>query len=262
MGLPGGDPSRLREIASAAESSRSASEGWTPDVTTRLDEGAGGWLGEAETKALLREAGIPVPPGRIVDTVDDCLAVATELGWPLALKLSSPSIQHKSEAGALVLGIGDAPSLIAALQRLLALPAYADADVLIERMAPPGVELLVAARADAVVPALVIGLGGIWTETLGDVAVIPLPASPERVERALLSLRGAALLTGGRGTKPIDIAVISRAASRIGELLIAEGLELVELNPLIAGPQGCVAADAVARSARPGFTGHEGQSYT
>ena len=116
-------------------------------------------------------------------------------------------------------------------------------------MAPPGVELIVAARADAVVPALVIGLGGIWTESLGDVAVIPLPASPERVERELLGLRAAPVLSGGRGTDPVDVAALARSASSIGELLISEGLELLEINPLIAGPHGCVAVDALARRA-------------
>ena len=69
-------------------------------------------------------------------------------------------------------------------------------------MAAPGVELVVAARRDAVVPALVVGLGGVWTELLGDAAVVPLPATAERVEAALRSLRGAGLLTGARGALP------------------------------------------------------------
>ena len=115
-------------------------------------------------------------------------------------------------------------------------------------MAAPGVELLVAARADAVVPALVIGLGGIWTEALDDVAVVPLPASAERIERALRSLRGAALLTGGRGGVEVDLAAVADAASRAGALLLDQDLELLELNPLIAGPEGCVAVDALALS--------------
>ena len=84
-------------------------------------------------------------------------------------------------------------------------------------------------------PALVVGLGGIWTEILDDVAIVPLPADPERVEVALRGLRGASMLTGGRGGEPVDLAVIAEAGARVGELLLAEGLELIELNPLIAG---------------------------
>ena len=101
----------------------------------------------------------------------------------VALKLSGPTIQHKSDIGAIALGIQTAPDLQREAERLLALPEALGAELLVEEMAPPGgVELIVAARTDAVVPALVIGLGGIWTEALDDVAVIPLPASPARVE--------------------------------------------------------------------------------
>ena len=167
----------------------------------------------------------------------------------MALKLSSPALQHKSEAGAIELGVGDVGGLVIAAGRLLDLPEADGAELLVERMAPAGVELIVAARADAVVPALVVGLGGIWTEVLGDVAVIPLPAAPERVERALLGLRGAALLTGGRGGEAVNVAAATRVAARVGDVLLEQGLELLELNPLIAGPGGAVAADAVAKRA-------------
>ena len=81
-------------------------------------------------------------------------------------------------------------------------------------MAPPGVELLIAARADAVVPALVVGLGGIWAEALDDVAIVPLPADAERVEAAIRSLRGAAALAGGRGREPVDLERGRRARRR------------------------------------------------
>ncbi len=113
-------------------------------------------------------------------------------------------------------------------------------------MAAPGAELLVSARADAVVPSLVVGLGGVWTEALSDVAVIPLPADAERVEQALRSLRGAALLTGHRGRPALDVAAAARLAAQAGELLLDAGLELLELNPVIVGVSGAVAVDALA----------------
>lgn len=116
-------------------------------------------------------------------------------------------------------------------------------------MAEPGLELVVAARADAVVPALVVGLGGIWTEALADVAVVPLPASPGRVERALRSLRGAALLTGGRGMEPVAVDAAADLASRAGELLLSERLALLELNPVSVSRESAVALDAVAARA-------------
>ena len=191
---------------------------------------------------------MPVPAGRTASGPDDAAAAAEAIGWPVALKLSGPEIQHKSEIGALALGLGSTGELRAEVERMLALPEAEGAELLVEAMSPTGgVELIAAARADAVVPALVIGLGGVWTEALGDAAVIPLPALVARVEEGLRSLRGAPLLSGARGTATADIALIATVASRIGDLLIEEGLSLIEVNPLIAGPEGVVAADALIR---------------
>ena len=245
-----GDAHRMRAIAAAADGA--------PATTGGADAGA--WLSEAESKALLAAAGVPVPAGHVVALepsrggvgahADAAFTVSADLSDPLVLKLSSPRIQHKSELDAIAVGIEGREALSAETARLLSLPIASeggDVELLIEEMAAPGVELLVSASRDGVVPALVIGLGGIWTEALADVAVVPLPAPPERVERALRSLRGASLLTGGRGTEPVDLAAVARAAAVAGDVLLAEDLELLEVNPLIAGPGGCVAVDALAR---------------
>jgi acetate---CoA ligase (ADP-forming) len=114
-------------------------------------------------------------------------------------------------------------------------------------MVEPGTEVLVAARADAVVPALVVGLGGIWTEVLDDVAIVPLPADARRVEEAIRSLRGGALLTGGRGREPLDVGTLAATAARVGELLLEHRLALLELNPVVVHAKGCVALDALGR---------------
>ena len=180
------------------------------------------------------------------------MAAAHEIGVPVALKLSGADVRHKSEAGALALGLMTAGEIEAEARRLLALPESGGAQLLVERMAEPGVELFVAATADGVVPALVVGLGGIWTEVLDDVAIIPLPAEPERIERALRSLRGAPALTGGRGRGPVDLEAVARLASGAGRMLLEAGLALVELNPVVARPDGAVALDAVAARRRGG----------
>ena len=205
----------------------------------------GDWLAEAEAKALLAAAGVAVPAGRVVTDADDAVTVARALGGPVALKASSPALQHKSEAGALALGVVGDDAVRAAHARVSA--AGGGAPVLVEAMAAPGVELVIAARRDAVVPALVVGLGGVWTELLGDAAVVPLPASPARVEAALRSLRGAGLLTGARGALPVDLPALAALAARAGDVLLDEGLTLLELNPVIARPDAAVAVDAVAR---------------
>ncbi len=166
------------------------------------------------------------------------MAVAERIGWPVALKLSGPEIRHKSEAGALALGIADERALRDACDRLRSGPNGHGSRLLVERMAGPGTELLVAARADAVVPCLVVGLGGIWTESLDDVAVIPLPASAARVEAALRSLRGGAVLTGGRGRQALAVGAVAELAARAGELLLEHGLSLLELNPVTVNEDG------------------------
>ena len=116
----------------------------------------GAWLAEADAKAMLRAAGVAVPGGRVVADADDAVAVARELGVAVAIKASSSVLQHKSEIGALALGVtGDAA--VRSAYRRVAAAGGQHAEVLVEAMAAPGVELVVAARRDAVVPALVVG---------------------------------------------------------------------------------------------------------
>jgi acyl-CoA synthetase (NDP forming) len=232
---PPGDPLRLREIAAAAARVADSS---------KVD---GDWLAEYESKRLLRAGGVSVPDGRLVDSEDDAVGALAELGAPLALKLSSATVQHKSELGGVALALATEGEVRLAHRRLAALaPAWGGA-VLAERMAPAGVELLVAARAQELVPVLIVGLGGIWTELLDDVAIVPLPAAAARIEAALRSLRGAALLSGGRGRPVLDIGAAARLVERCGELLLSEQLELIELNPVIVSEAGAVAVDASVR---------------
>ena len=230
---PPGDPVRIRAIAAAAAGGAEGGE----------------WLDEAGAKALLAESGIAVPRGQVAGDADAAVAAWRGIGGPVALKLSAPGLLHKSETGALELALNDADEIRAAFERLAAIEAPAGGRVLVEAMATPEVELLVGARRDGVVPSLAIGFGGIWTEALDDVAVVPLPVSPERAERAILSLRAAPLLTGGRGREPLDLAGAAELASRAGDTLLEHDLALLELNPVAVGLDGCVALDAVAQRA-------------
>jgi hypothetical protein len=183
-------------------------------------------------------------PGRAAADEDDAVAAAGELGWPVALKRSAAGLRHKTEAGALALGVGDEGTLRREYRRLA---GGAGVAVLVESMAIGTVELLVAARRAAVVPALVIGLGGTWAELLDDAAVIPLPATADRIAAAIRTLRGAPLLCGGRGRPELDIDAAARIAAAAGAALLDRALELVELNPVLVGRHGALALDAVAR---------------
>jgi acetyl-CoA synthetase len=247
---PRADPGRLREIAAAARiASNWPPAGASPAAATSPAAGPSPngrrWLAEHEAKELLRSAGLPAVAGRLVAGEDDAVLALTELGGHVAVKLSAPSVQHKADIGALELGVSTEEAMRAAHRRLTEL-CVAGSGILVERMAPDGVELLVSARSDAVVPCLVIALGGLWTELLDDAAIVPLPATPERVETAILGLRAAPLLTGGRGGAPFDVAAAARLAAAAGELLVANGLELLELNPVLVHERGATAVDAVA----------------
>jgi acetyl-CoA synthetase len=237
MRRPAADPARLRAIAVAACTARRAS-GPRP----------AGSLAEHQAMDLLDAGGIPLPRRGLAVDPATAVATAARIGLPVALKVSAPGLVHKTDAGALALGLADAGAVSRAAERLLALPDLpAGAVLLVEEMAPPGEDLLVAARADGVVPCLVLGLGGVWTEALDDVAVLPLPAAPDQVIAALRGLRAAPLLFGGRRHEALAVGALAGLAAAVGDLLLAEHLSLVEINPVRLTAVQAFALDAVIR---------------
>ena len=231
--------------------------------------GDGAWLGEHRAKSMLRSAGIRVPDSHVASTPAGCLEAAAALEFPLALKLSAPTIRHKSELGAVRLGIRDEAELAEAARDLMAVAGqlHLDGGLAGEEAGPPplflveemaggeGVEMIVTARSDAVVPSLTIGLGGIWAEQLSDAVVLPLPVEPGLVRDALSRLRGHAVLAGHRGTPGADLDGLAEFASRVAHLLVGHRdpdgrrFDLIELNPVLAGRDATIALDATAHLA-------------
>ncbi|WP_188194543.1 acetate--CoA ligase family protein [Nonomuraea sp. SYSU D8015] len=207
---------------------------------------------EHEVKALLSEAGVPVPRGVVVpvsrgDSVRDLnFAAAGELAEPLVLKAFGPGLVHKSDAGAVVLGLRAADLPAAAAEMRSRVPDVAG--FLVEEQAAAGVELIVGVVRDAAFgPVLLAGLGGVWTETLRDTALRLCPVSEADARGMLASLRGSRLLYGHRGTPPVDVDAAVKLLMTIGGPGgLWERLELgeFELNPVIAGPAGVTAVDA------------------
>ena len=227
-------PARLDAIASAA---------------VAVD--AGEWLAEDAAKDLLRAAGVPVPPGACASTVDAAVEVAASIGGAVAMKLTAPSLRHKSEAGAVLLDVVGSQAVRSGFSRLRSLPGHASTPVLIEAMARPGVELVVAVRRHGVVPVLVLGLGGVWVELFDDALLIPLPVTPDLVPSRIGQLRAAPLLTGFRGRPAVDLAALGRVCADVATLAVEQELALVELNPVIARPGGVTAVDALIQRAAP-----------
>lgn len=212
-------------------------------------------LGEYESKQLLAAYGLTVPPARLADA-GAARASAAELGFPVALKLAVPALPHKTEAGAVRLGLKNESELSAAIAEMRAIlaaqvPPVVAETFLIERMAEAPVgELIVGITRDRQFGlALVLGAGGVLVEMVRDSATLLLPTDRAAVERALSGLRIAKLLAGYRGRAAGDMAAAVDAVLAVAAFAEAERDRLIELdvNPLFVLPagRGAVAVDAL-----------------
>ncbi len=207
---------------------------------------AGPVLTEHEAKALLALYGIPRPPEALAISADQAAAAAAHISGAVALKVQSPDITHKTEVGGVALGVAGEAAVREAYAQVLgnavaAHPSAAIQGVLVQKMAPPGLEMILGVSRDPDFgPMLMVGLGGIHVEILRDVAFAPVPISPDEALALIAELRGAALFDGVRGAPPADrtalcelIAALSRFAADHADQ-IAE----IDLNPVILHPQG------------------------
>ncbi|MCX8132399.1 MAG: acetate--CoA ligase family protein [Roseococcus sp.] len=210
-------------------------------------------LMEAEAKALFAAAGLPVGEERRAASLDEALAAAEALGYPVVLKLDSPDVAHKTEVDGVQLDLRDAAALRAAHARIMAgvarhAPSARVEGVLVQRMAPRGVELILGARRDPQFgPLVLVGLGGVQAELWKDVALEVAPVSPEGALAMLRSLRAFPLLDGFRGVPKVDLPAVAEAIARFSAFVAALGerLEEAEINPLLCRPDGCLALDGL-----------------
>jgi acyl-CoA synthetase (NDP forming) len=191
---------------------------------------------------LLADYGIPVEVSALATSHNDLLAIAQQLGYPLALKTAS-GVAHKSDVGGVLLGLADDEALAEAYAHL----AAHGPRVLAQRMAPPGVELVLGIVNDTRFGLfLALGIGGVFVEVLRDTRLLKLPTDLETIEATLSSLRGAALLRGARVLAG-GLRAVALAAQQLA--LLAEDLRdavaAIDFNPLIAYADGVVAVDAL-----------------
>jgi len=204
-----------------------------------------GAIDEASAKALLAKTGLSVPSGRHASTVDEAVAAANEVGYPVALK--ALGVAHKSEAGAVKLNLRDEASVRSAAEALVGLGD----GLYVERMVEGGVaELIVGITRDPLFgPVMTVGTGGVLVELLKDSATLLLPASRDEVETALRGLKMFPLLDGFRGRPKADLAAAIDAVLKIAGFALANADTLAELdvNPLIvcAEGKGAWVADAL-----------------
>ncbi len=220
-------------------------------VASSLGRG-GGWLDAVETERLLACFGIRMVEQVLVETPEEARAAAERLGGLLVLKAVAPGLTHKTEHGAVQLGL-DSPDAVEAAARAmrdrLVREGFADVRLLVQRQVSGGVELFVGVTHDRHFgPVVVCGLGGVFVELLRDISVRLTPLSVEDAQEMLRELKGYPVLTGYRGSPPVDLPALEALLLRVS--LLAEELPDVaelDLNPVIARADGVVVVDARVR---------------
>ena len=200
-------------------------------------------LGEREAKLVLAEYGIQSAPERQAKNADEAVKAAKELGYPVVLKADG-DIEHKTEAGAVKLDLRDEAALRAACAAMIA----AKNGFLVQVMVKGGVELVVGVKRDPQCgPVLLVGLGGVLVEILHDTALALAPVGKLEARRMLESLKGYQLLKGYRGAPAANLDAVCEAVARISEFAAdhADVIEEIDVNPLLARPDGAIALDAL-----------------
>ncbi len=208
-------------------------------------------LPESEAVEVLAAYGFPTLRAETARSSADVQGICARLGFPLVMKIASPDILHKTDVGGVVLGIRDGATAEQAFVDMMASVKEQRPDaqiwgVHIQQMAAAGREVILGATRDARFgPILMFGLGGIYTEALGDVIFRLAPLRELSAQRMLEQIRGRKILTGTRGQGPVDFAVLQECLERLSQLVVEfPAIKEIDINPLIAYEEGAVAADA------------------
>lgn len=248
------DPTRA--IAAVAALSRLARGYAQPRAAGAAIETApqlsAGPINEAEAKRLLAEAGVPFAPERVVRSRADAVAAASEIGFPAVLKVLSPEIAHKSEAGGVMLGLRNADEVASGYDAMMAqvaerAPKARIQGALVARMIEGGIETVIGVKRDAVFgPVVMFGLGGVYVEVLKDVTLRLAPVDLSTAHDMIRGIKGFALLAGARGRPPADRDALANALVTMSRFAAAHReVASAEINPFIALPKGGVAVDAL-----------------
>jgi acetyltransferase len=217
-------------------------------------------LSEFESKQILERSGIPVTREGLAASADEAVRLARELGYPVALKVQSGQILHKSDAGGVALDLGSDADLRRAYDEILSnaervAPEAEIQGVLVQEMVKGGVEVILGSIVDPVFgPVVMFGLGGIFVEALGDVSFRIAPLSRSDAEDMIQEIKGHRVLRGMRGREPADLDAIADALLSVSRLVTAhrDVIEELDINPLVASPRGAKAVDALITTSRPG----------
>ncbi len=208
-------------------------------------------LTEIESKELLKQAEIPVVETRLAKSKTEAIRISKELGFPVVLKIASPDIVHKSDSGGVRLGVANATQVGKAYSEIMSsikekYPNAAIQGLAIQRMAPPGLEVIVGMSKDVQFgPVLMFGLGGILVEVLKDVSFRIVPITRRDAAEMIREIKGYPLLEGYRGQEPADISALEELMVKVSQF-VEQNPEIKELdlNPIFAYRDRAIAVDA------------------
>ena len=208
-------------------------------------------LTEVEAKALLSTTGVAVAQARLARTREEALDLARATGFPVVLKICSPDIVHKSDVGGVRLNLASAEAVSRAFDEIVgtvtrAQPTAILDGVSVQPMVRPGIEVIIGLTTDPQFgPAVMFGLGGMYVEVLKDVAFRLAPLSQWDAQAMIHEIKSLPLLTGYRGQPAVDLAALERTLLQVSALAEAyPEIKELDLNPVFAYPDGCLAVDA------------------
>jgi acyl-CoA synthetase (NDP forming) len=210
-------------------------------------------LTEAEGKRLLSDAGVETPSFAVCATAERAVEAADDLGYPVVVKVSSPSVTHKSEwagGAGVAVGVESAEGVQRAAERIFDAAAERgiDADVLVEAAmdVEAGTEVIVGGLRDpSFGPVVLTGLGGVFTEVFEDTSHRIAPIDRAEARAAIEELQAAELLAGYRGSDPADVDALANVVATVGDLVTEYPIAELDVNPVLASADGAVALDAL-----------------
>ncbi len=208
-------------------------------------------LTEIESKELVRQAGVAVTETRLAKSRDEAISISNQLGYPVVLKIASPEIVHKSDAGGVKLGVKTAEEVAKAYDDILnaigqRYPKALIQGVAVQKAARPGVEVIIGMSKDAQFgPVIMFGLGGIFVEILKDVSFRIVPLTKKDAASLIREIKGYPLLEGFRGSEPADVPGLEDLLLKISDFVEQyPEIKELDLNPIFAYRDGSVAVDA------------------
>jgi acyl-CoA synthetase (NDP forming) len=196
--------------------------------------------------ALLEKHGFELLPYALARSEEEAAAAAKRIGYPVALKIVSPEITHKTDVGGVKIGLGDEQQLRAAYKQVTQSAGATRIDgVLVQKMARKGVELIIGGKKDPQFGhMIVLGLGGIYVEIFRDISARLCPLVNEDVDDMVAELKSHPLLEGARGKKPINKKMLGELVLRACRFMAKEDIKEMDLNPVVFDEKGCDIVDA------------------